>query len=352
MFGEHLKEDILKPANFSYYRIYDQDFALDPPPEAVPCNSTNVFAEWVKGYGLVVWSAHGGSTGAGGFISSSMCSQLDDTKPSFTFQASCHNGRPEDSGNLGYALLKHGAVATVSASRQSGGWLGNNFNPSPTNGYNQDLAYYYAKDVVDGFSAAKALYQTIELSAYWPNNMIYNLYGDPSISLLRSPGHHPSGLRVSCHSGRVYWEQDENGLCGVMLIDIIWYNQYWWIKRPYDPWELDLQIGYNTARIPKDSSFLGKSSAINATLDLRYKIPLGSKVTPFLGAGPGLYYLGVTDTIAFGLNVCAGIDFRLTPRLALELGSSYHYLLGKSQTNFVQLTAGVLYDLAKKSVAR
>ena len=50
-------------------------------------------------------------------------SSLDNGKPAFFYQSSCENSYLELSNNLGYALLKSGAViSTMSASRVS--WYG------------------------------------------------------------------------------------------------------------------------------------------------------------------------------------------------------------------------------------
>ena len=52
-------------------------------------------------------------------FNTSNCASLNDSYPSFVVQVSCTNGYPETSGNLGYCLLKQGAIATLSASRVS-----------------------------------------------------------------------------------------------------------------------------------------------------------------------------------------------------------------------------------------
>lgn len=187
--GEGIKDDIAIPSSFDYYRIYDEDYSTSggPTPELWPCTYNNVVGEWQNRYGMVVWATHGSSTGASHIITSGDVPALDDAKPSFTFQASCSNGHPETSNNLGYALLKHGAVATVSSSRVSWEYHGA-WSFDPHNEANHNIGYYYTKKVIDDGipkSAGAALYLTKgDIPAVGSNAMDYNLYGDPDCYLL------------------------------------------------------------------------------------------------------------------------------------------------------------------------
>jgi len=97
------------------------------------------------------------------------------------------NGYPENDNNLGYALLQQGAIGTVSASRVS--WSGC-FSPpaNPTGGANYNLSYHYTMRMLNGEPAGRALYRTKEdvtPSGSWMNKMDFNLYGDPTTSLLK-----------------------------------------------------------------------------------------------------------------------------------------------------------------------
>jgi hypothetical protein len=196
-FGWELHEQIVSdtaiPKGFTYYRIYSPgiDSPPTPPPpcEETPCTEQNVEDEWKNGYGMVTWFTHGSATGASHVFSTARCLNLDDTKPSFTFQASCSNAQPETETNLAYSLLKHGAVSTVGATRMSGYGIGWSI-PSPKNGHNQDLAYYYTKNIIlDEDPAGVALFQTKDLNVdegHWGNLFAYNLYGDPSCSLFET----------------------------------------------------------------------------------------------------------------------------------------------------------------------
>lgn len=209
--GEGIRNDYALTAGFKVHRIYDEDYSLQPgkcesgrcfsdpdiscsgdgdctggpTPETWPCNEANVLAEWQNGYGMVTWWTHGNETGAADVFSSGSAPGLDDTKPSFTFQASCLNGHPETKNNLQYALLKNGGIATVSATRVSW-YAGGPCIFDPHNGFNHNLAYYYTRKVVEaGDTAGVALYLTKgDIPQIGMNEMDYNLYGEPDCALL------------------------------------------------------------------------------------------------------------------------------------------------------------------------
>jgi hypothetical protein len=182
--GEGIRNDYASAQGFMCYRIYEEDYS-PPTPELWPCTAGNVKNEWLNGYGMNTWTTHGGPTGAGGVFSSDLAPELDDTKPSFTFQASCLTGYPENSDNLGYALLKNGAVVTVSASRVSYDEHGN-WTFDPNSDLNHNMAYYYTKKLIEGGNpAGVALYLTKGDVPYMGMNQLdYNLYGDPETYLL------------------------------------------------------------------------------------------------------------------------------------------------------------------------
>lgn len=180
--GEAIKNNTAIPAGFSYCRIYESTYGLNPAPEITPCNDSNVLAEWQKHYGYVFWNTHGNETFASGILSSSNCPNLDDAYPSVVFQGSCLNGKPENSSNLGYSLLRNGAINTISASRVS--W----YYPGQTNFVNSDsdpgMAYTYAlKAAKERQRAGDALFNMktgCGSVSIWMNHVVFNLYGDPT----------------------------------------------------------------------------------------------------------------------------------------------------------------------------
>jgi hypothetical protein len=183
--AEGIKTDISNPAGFTSYGIYEENY--NPPvPDLFPCNKPNVLNEWKNGYGFVAWVTHGSPTSGSGVFETSLAPQLDNTKPAFTVQASCSTSHPERADNLGYALLKNGAIATVGASRVSwysgGNWTAYN----PADGTYHGLDYFYSKGVIaDGLPAGAALAaQKAPIASVRMNEMDFNLYGDPDTYLL------------------------------------------------------------------------------------------------------------------------------------------------------------------------
>ena len=187
--GEAIKDDLLIVKDWPYHRVYDDDFGLTPAPETIPCTYTNVSDVWSTGtFGLVVWWSHGGISFADQIMDTSHALSLNDNYPAFTFQASCGNAYPEQSNNLAYRLLENGGIVTIGATRDSWYVIGQTqFANSPSNA---GMAYEYAARVVGaratgGFALhdiKERLYPT-QLE-YWKNYVAFNIYGDPSLTLL------------------------------------------------------------------------------------------------------------------------------------------------------------------------
>jgi hypothetical protein len=184
--GEVIKDYIAVPNGFSYYRIYEPDSGFTP--ELTPPTIDNVKNEWKNGYGMVTWHTHGGEEGASYVMNTANVGALDDTKPSFTMQASCHNACPENPDNLAYSLLKHGAIATIAGTRmttfQYGDYVYGDFNPIEY--MNHQMAYYYTKYIIDsGMPAGVACSEVVKYHKEPNSNAIeFNLYGDPECQLL------------------------------------------------------------------------------------------------------------------------------------------------------------------------
>jgi hypothetical protein len=200
--AEAMKNDYLNSAGYDSHTLYQHywsgcysNFAStqDLAPNAVRDHWKN------RGYGIVTWWAHGssesaaigyGSCSGGDVLNSNDTSVLNDSRPAIVFQVSCNNGYPEDSNNLGYALLKQGAVATMASSRNSIFNFGN-FVPSRGSADNASMGYYVMQRVVNGEKAGRALYdEKYQMSALgnWDTNKVgnwidFNLYGDPTISI-------------------------------------------------------------------------------------------------------------------------------------------------------------------------
>ena len=184
--GEVIKDYIAVPNGFSYYRIYEPDSGFTP--ELTPPTINNVKNEWKNGYGMVTWHTHGGEDSASHVMDTASLGILDDNKPSFTMQASCHNAYPENPNNLAYSLLKHGAIATIAGTRmttfQYGDYVYGDFNPIEY--MNHQMAYYYTKYVIDSGMPAGVAYSEVVRQHKSPNSnaIEFNLYGDPECYLL------------------------------------------------------------------------------------------------------------------------------------------------------------------------
>lgn len=185
--GEAIKDDILIPKAYGYYRIWDYNSAYPncPYPEMSPINYDNVLNAWTGSqYGAVFWTSHGSATQANYVMNNTNVDLLDDTYPVFTFQASCNNSSPENSENLTYSLLKNGSIAAIGATRTSFLQFCQTEFAGTTS--NQGLTYEYAKRLITyempcGY-ALNDMRQELYLGS-WANFVVYNLYGDPSVGL-------------------------------------------------------------------------------------------------------------------------------------------------------------------------
>ncbi|WP_371802853.1 C25 family cysteine peptidase [Candidatus Lokiarchaeum ossiferum] len=124
------------------------------------------------------------------FVSSSSVGNLETDVPAFIYQSSCNNGNPENSNNLGYALLKQGAaISTVSAAQVS--WYGVGEWEADMWDYvsdNTGLGYKYMDNLLRlNLPAGDALFESkynggdLWGAESWMNKMEFNLYGDPQL---------------------------------------------------------------------------------------------------------------------------------------------------------------------------
>ncbi len=221
--GEAVKS-LASSASFSPYTLYEKSgvYADGSAYPLTACNANlnnaNFINEWQNQYGFVTWWAHGSSTSASRFtwtsdgsyanicgnqpphlettwttlISDTDCASLDDTTPSFVVQVSCYNAYPENSSNLGYSLLKQGAIGTISGTRVTwyavGSWnttLGSSYGDNASYGYYMfDEMGVNNNDIGTALVNCKSSFGTGWASgASWMNMVEFTLYGDPSLSL-------------------------------------------------------------------------------------------------------------------------------------------------------------------------
>jgi hypothetical protein len=207
--GEQIINDVLIPNKFSYWRMYQQGssfrFLDSKYTSEEELLDGKVRERWSKEpFGIVCWVGHGNATmsiiGTSSFTEGVLfsiddCQYLDDSHPAFTFQISCSNGQPEVSNNLGYCLLKQGAIATVSGSTST------TFSYKESTDFVESfssggIAYDYVKYLVEGYSVGEALYlgkmspipDTTKPGIPIPtlkDIYCYNLYGDPSLHIFQ-----------------------------------------------------------------------------------------------------------------------------------------------------------------------
>lgn len=197
--GEYMKGDYLDALGFNTYRMYWHGNACNSVYSSEEDLEDGVVREhWMNNpYGLVTFFGHGWYSNISlgfndcdpGIDSKTMihytdAPYLDDSRPAMTFHASCRTGWPEWPENLGYALLKNGAVTTASGSRNL---TGHAADPRPTSTYLASFMYYYDKRLALSYPTGDALFVTKGSPDSTSNALAVNLYGDPSLQLFGGP---------------------------------------------------------------------------------------------------------------------------------------------------------------------
>ncbi len=181
--GEQIKYNCLESRFITSTRIYEESYGLTPPAEYL-LDDRFPATEWSENaYGMVIWQTHGWSQGGSGVISSSNTGSLNDDYPSAVYQGSCMTGNPDATDNLGYMLLKNGAIGTIAASRNGLYWVGQtNFTNTNSVG---GIGYQYAKRLAEKKTLGQAIFDSKESLGFWLQNYyVYNLYGDPSMVIM------------------------------------------------------------------------------------------------------------------------------------------------------------------------
>ncbi len=207
--GQHMQTGYLDGRGYTSYTLYQQTKAGCDSSFTSSQDLTDgaVRDHWKNNpYGIVTWQGHGGEDGTGiGYDSCTAGTLLNtfDTepqnnnhppRPAIVYQGSCANGWPDNANNLGYALLRNRwAIATFSASRCSG-YAHGAFSPGGTDPFNANLGYTLMDRVTQGEPLGQALYLT-KSNLDWvgggatndwgflTQSLVYNLYGDPSLSI-------------------------------------------------------------------------------------------------------------------------------------------------------------------------
>lgn len=173
MYGNAMINKVFDPAGWPTTTIFGSS-----------CNINSVVQLWNSdSYGVVLWQAHGLADLAQGVMTTNDAARLNDTYPSHVYQVSCHNGKPEQSNNLGYAILKHAAVSTVASAVQVlYGTMGN----LGDKGAARHRGYKYVENLVlnkqvsgEALDGARSELPN-KSSTDWLNLVELNLYGCPA----------------------------------------------------------------------------------------------------------------------------------------------------------------------------
>ncbi|MBN1647608.1 MAG: VCBS repeat-containing protein [Spirochaetales bacterium] len=170
--GETLKKDILEPNFLPYHRIYERQYGF-ANPETVPCHYSTVDPVWCEPgtareqFGIVYYETHGCYDHAAEIISREMAVDMDSDHRNIVYGTSCSIGHVLDPYNLGYFILKHGAVSIVASTVDL--WVGDRYHSCK----------YYEKIVNNNASVGDAFYRTQE--EYAEHEL--TLFGDPSVTL-------------------------------------------------------------------------------------------------------------------------------------------------------------------------
>ncbi|ARN56669.1 LamG-like jellyroll fold domain-containing protein [Sedimentisphaera salicampi] len=174
-FGEQVMENLAEPEGFDTVRVYEEDYGCISPPEFLKDEKKGWKVWRDEPAGLVLWQTHGSKTSAGGIIGTWNVPSLDDSKPGATWQMSCQNAWPENSGNLAYTILKHGGINTVGGSRNL------YYHPGERDYTDRnDNVYQYGKNVLSGMSCGISKDDSLRYGIE-ANQKRTTMYGDPSV---------------------------------------------------------------------------------------------------------------------------------------------------------------------------
>jgi len=216
--GEYFIREEAGPRGMEWTTLYEHEgLAASQFESHFQVTAEEVVDQWHRGYGFVFWTGHGSDTGvyrsiwdedngdgypsyqemsSPNFMEAAYSYMLDDTPAPFVVHGSCSNGNPESANNLGYSLLRRGAIATVSASRSALTWHWPEIDPEiwekpeVWNGDVIDIVTEYSTNLLDGEPAGKALEEAILATlntqglVSWYQKSIQNLYGDPLVRLV------------------------------------------------------------------------------------------------------------------------------------------------------------------------
>ncbi len=339
--GEAINDYILKPNQYSGFRMYEKGNNTCNVNSKHSCEEEldrNINQRWnsVKP-GIVCWSAHGlpaianiGYDKCWGhdlyLMGTGDCSKLDDSYPAFTFQDSCLNGYPEASVNLQYSILKRGGIATVGATRATLFPDIEYKNAIPNHMTPKGMAYGYVQRLIQGMTAGEALYRMKESGGIGntgglSNEYIFNLYGDPSISIM---GYETSPTNLWIHGPNfIPAPKEPFSITGTLMgtealpWETVWLYRsadsinFYLVKKAitdsqgeYTFWNTEDEEGSYYYKVKYDGSALydpASSNAVEVDVKLNLGQALDNAKLNWITGGPA-YWFGTTKSKYYGIG--------------------------------------------------
>lgn len=185
-FGEEVRTRILDPNNYSYKRIYYNHAGTSAE---FPCSYEKTVQVWNAGkFGIMCLQGHGLVHMAEKAIDVSSVAHLSTDGYVHGFNISCNNGRPQDPGNLGFAIMKKAGISQIASAVEI--WYSttsiSNFGTGATG---NDYAFSYIDNLANFQKGAGACFsktrstQILSSENDWQNHVELNLYGCPAIGL-------------------------------------------------------------------------------------------------------------------------------------------------------------------------
>lgn len=231
MYPEAVLNEIVKPADFGFHRIYDEwyfisNLGITIEPETFYATEDNVINVWNSGkYGFVNWLTHGTffgmpkygivngkpvvidfiqiyGTRAIQIISSKRIDELSSTNPAIVFMGSCSLALPAATKNIAYTSLLSGCIGNIAATVPTYGWDDTYiYSNSPTL---PGIGYSFSNEIInnkqpigDALVRLRADTPLQNNPYYWTNYLAMNVFGDPSVSIadkgMPPEFSHPSG---------------------------------------------------------------------------------------------------------------------------------------------------------------
>jgi len=151
-------------------------------------------------------------------------------------------------------------------------------------------------------------------------------------------------LWVSLHGGVTspYDEWYEDTYCFNAIVNL----EYHFALR----WAVVMEVAYNDFRWERNQRFQWWN--FSGTMRHYYPIANIAKFKPFINIGPGFYIPDEGDN-RFGAKIGTGVDYPITDRINIEIGTDYHYIFEgnkeylnqNKKTSFQHFHTGITYKL-------